>query len=40
MRKLVSVLENLKHSDLPIVQAPEKEAEKARDGPAVCPLPT
>lgn len=40
MRKLISVLENLKHSDLPVVQAPEKEAEKACEGPAVCPLPT
>lgn len=40
MRKLINVIENLKHSDLPIIQVPEKEAEKACDGPAVCPLPT
>lgn len=42
MRKLINVLENLKHFDLPIVQALGKEDEKACDGPAVrtCPLPT
>lgn len=42
MRELINALEKLKHSDLPIVQVLEKEAEKAFDGPSVrtCPLPT